>query len=270
VTKAAAGRPYGEPRNAIALLARLPHRVLRSIKRLTPDQLLDFLRENLSVLLEDEALSILEHPYCTPQICNSIARDARLAAFYSVRLKLVAHRQTPQAHAVKFVHYLYWSDLMRLSVDVRVPAQVRRTIDTQLLTRVVEMTLGERISSARRCSYALIKHFLFDPNPRVFEALLCNSRLREDELLVLATSARATPDQLAQIAGDAKWSYRYALRKALVMNAKTPRAVAASQLRFLTRRDRRAIHSHPDTSVYLRRCIERLDPKAAAGASAVL
>ncbi len=139
-----------------------------------------------------------------------------------------------------------------------VPAPVRRAIETQLLLRVDKLTLGERVASARRCSHALIKVFLFDPHPRVFASLLINKRLREDDLLSLANSSRATAEQLRLLAEDAKWSYRYTIRKALVQNPLTPRSCAASQLRYLSRRDLDHIHAAPGTSIYLRRCIERL------------
>jgi hypothetical protein len=49
-----------------------------------------------------------------------------------------------------------------------------------LLTRVAELTAGQRIASAWQCSSALIKRLLFDDDPRVFEALLLNQRVRED------------------------------------------------------------------------------------------
>lgn len=209
-------------------------------------------------MTEDEALVVLENPFVTPQILSRIAQNERLTGFHSVRAKLVAHRQTPQAHAVKLVHYLYWFDLLRLSTDVRVPAPVRRVIDTVMVNRVDKLTLGERVSSARSCSAALIKIFLYESHPHVFEALLVNARLREDDLVALIASERATPEQLRMVAADRKWSHRYAIRMALVLNPSTPRAVAASQLRFLRQRDLRAIHANPATSVYLRRCIERL------------
>ncbi|MEO8381361.1 MAG: hypothetical protein ABI779_17005 [Acidobacteriota bacterium] len=220
--------------------------------------------EDAASLLEDEALAILDNPYVTPRLVSKIAQTPRLTGLYSVRFKLVAHRHTPQAHAVKLVHYLYWFDLVILSIDVQVPAPVRRAIDTQLVARAARLSLGERISSARRCGAALIKVFLLDPHPRVFESLLTNNRVREDDILSLVASDRATTEQLQMIAGDLKWSYRYAIRKALVLNPATPRAAAASQLRFLSRSDRRRIHSNPGTSVYLRRCIERLDQQSSA------
>jgi hypothetical protein len=229
-----------------------------AIKSFSRDELAAFVKDNLRTLLEDEALAILENSYVTPAILQSIANTQRLTGFYSVRLRLVAHRQTPQAHATKLVHYLYWTDLVRLSVDMKISAPVRRAIDTILVNKADKLTLGERIQFAKRCSHALLKAFLFDPDPKVFEALLVNQRLREEDLVMLASSERATPDQLQLLAKDYKWSSRYPIRKALVMNPITPRAAAASQLRYLTWRDLRMIHKHPATSIYLRRCIERL------------
>jgi hypothetical protein len=222
------------------------------------------LDQGVSGLTEAEALSIIDDPFVTSAIIQKIAQDPRLSSFYSVRLSLVAHRKTPQMYSAKLVHYLHWPDLVRLSVDVMVPAPVRRAIDTQLLARVTQLTLGQRITSARRCSAALIKHFLFDPDPKVFAALLVNQRLREDELLALIASGRATREQLSLLANDIKWSFRYAIRRALVLSPTTPRSIAAAQLRHLTVADLRNIYHRAETSVYLRRCIERLRAETVA------
>jgi hypothetical protein len=244
--------------------------VLPRIDRLSRSELEAFVLENLSALGEEEVLAVIRNAHVTPQLLGKIAQTPRLAGFHSVRVKLVAHRQTPQAHAVKLVHYLYWVDLLSLSVEVQVAAPVRRAIDTQLLIRVEKLSLGEKVTSARRCSQALVKVFLYDPHPRVFESLLVNKRLREDDLLALMASHRATPEQLLLIAGDMKWSYRYAIRKALVMNPATPRAAAASQLKYLSGRDLRSIHDNPSTSVYVKRCIERIQPRLFSAGTEVI
>jgi hypothetical protein len=243
------------------------HERIRRLKEANADELAQLIADVGDALLEEEALSILDNPFVTPQLLNKLAQNQRVAAFYSVRLKLVAHRQTPLPHSSKLIHYLYWFDLLRLSIDVRVPAPVRRAIEARLLLRVAELSLGERIASARRCSPALISVLLHDPNPRVFEALLINKRLREDDLLALINSSRASVEQLRMIAHDARWSYRYAIRKALVLNPQTPRSAAASQLRYLSQRDLTQIHSAPNTSVYIRRCIEKLRERNEATAA---
>lgn len=243
---------------------------VRRLQQLSREELAAFIAENVSVLTEEEALAVLDNLQVTPQILGRIAQTPRVTGFYSVRLKLVAHRQTPQAHAVKLVHYLYWVDLVNLSVDVQVPAPVRRAIDNQLLARVEKLTLGEKVTSARRCSTALVKIFLYDPNPRVFASLLVNQRVREDDLLALIASHRATAEQLRMIAEDMRWSSRYAIRKALVLSPDTPRSAAAAQLRHLSRRDLRLIHANPQTTVYVRRCIERLQPRLFSPAPEVI
>lgn len=240
------------------------------LKLLSREELTEFVAENASVLNEDEALAILDNPNVTSQILGRIAQTPRVTGFHAIRVRLVAHRQTPLDQAVKLVHYLYWIDLLNLSVDVQVPAPVRRAVDTQLLARVEKLSFGERVSSARRCSPALVKVFLYDPHPKVFESLLVNKRLREDDLLALIASHRATAEQLRMVAEDMRWSYRCAVRKALVLNPRTPRAAAASQLKHLSRRDLRMIHANPTTSVYVRRCIERLQPRLfSAGAEVI-
>jgi hypothetical protein len=236
----------------------------RQIRGFTRDELQEFFSDNQGSLLEAEALAVLDNPFVTPRICQAVVRSRHLAAFYSVRLRLVQNRRTPLADSVKLVHYLHWPDLLRLSVDVRMPPQVRHAIETRLLLHLDTLSLGEQIAAAKRCSAALIKVFLFDPDARVFAALLNNSRLREEDLLLLAGSESASAEKLQLLAWDGKWSFRYAIRRALVLNPSTPRSAAAAQLRFLSHRDLAFVHRHPGTSTYLRRCIERLAPSAFA------
>src|ERR1700688_137466 len=121
-------------------------RPFQRVKALGREALHAFASENLRQLLEDEALGLLENPYCSPPLCGAVAQVPRLTAFYSVRLRLVAHRATPLAHATKLVHYLYWTDLVRLSVEVTVPAPVRRSIDKLLLLNFGRLSLGEKVA----------------------------------------------------------------------------------------------------------------------------
>jgi hypothetical protein len=230
--------------------------------------LLELVHGSIERFTERDALAVLANPNCTSAVCQAVAQNPSLTSFYSVRLRLVGHRATPQAEALRFVHFLYWPDLLRLSVNVQVPATVRAAIDKHLLARVDKLALGERIVAARRCSHELALWFLFDPSPRVFAALLVNQRLREDDLLMFLASQRTTVEKLILLAGDRKWSLRYAIRKALVLNPNTPRATAASQLRYLSSRDLAGLYGNPAISVYMRRCIEGLREKKELGAEA--
>jgi hypothetical protein len=124
--------------------------------------------------------------------------------------------------------------------------------------RVVKLALGEKIVIAKLCSREVAAVLLRDPDPKVFAAVLSNPRLSEDEVVAKIATGACTPDQLRVIADDKKWSFRRAVRKALVLNPDSPRAVAATQLRHLSRRDLFELNRDPALSLFLKRCIQRL------------
>lgn len=230
-----------------------------AIREMNADELGAFVVENLSALGEEDAVAVLSNRFCTPFICVAIAGTARLASYYEVRQKLVLCRATPQHLALKFVRHLYWSDLLRHSTDVQIAPPIRRAIDAQLLAGLPKRTLGERISAAKCCSREVGKVLMLDPDLRVFAALLSNPRLREDDLVAFVQSDRVSAEHLRHLADHTKWGVRYPIRRAIAFSPVAPRAVGASQLRFLQRDDREKLYRHPGTSVYLRRCIDVLN-----------
>ena len=236
----------------------MPGRGTDDLRSLNREDLTAFLENAGESLTEEEALAVMDNRFCSSQICLQIAQSTRLASFYSVRKKLVAHRSTPQGQALKYVHHLQWRDLLLYSTDMRIAPPVRRAVDVQMITRLPKLTLGERIASAKVCSRELIKKLLYDPDLKVFESVLINPRLSEEDLVAYIESGKAQGQNLAAIASHSKWAFRYPIRRSLAMNSATPRAVAASQLRYLQRDDLEALMRRPETSTYLRRCIERL------------
>lgn len=222
------------------------------------EELSAHLAGNLAELGEDEAVAILANRFCPLAVCVAIASSSRLASYYDVKLKLVLCRATPQHLALKFARHLYWADLLRYATDVQIAPPIRAALDAQLLNALPKLTLGEKISTAKSCSRDVGKALAGDPDLRVFSGLLNNARLREDDLVGFLQSDRAGAEHLKLVAGHAKWGFRYAIRCALASSSLTPRALAASQLRFLRREDLDALFRHPATSVYIRRCIERL------------
>ena len=225
----------------------------------------EFVDQNGETLDEAEALATLGNRFCSAEICVAIAQSTRLASFYAVRVALVANRHTPQAYSLKFVPQLYRRDLLVLSTDMKVLPTVRRAIDNQLRAMLKRLTLGERMTLARLCSREMIPDFLDDPDPKVFEALLVNPRLREEEVVRFIDMGNAPDDQIRLLSSHPRWRERYAVRRALVMNEGTPRAIAASMLRSLNRSDVQLLFSSKKTSRYLLNCIERLGLLAEPG-----
>ncbi len=222
------------------------------------EELERFVEERGGALIEEEALLVLENRFCTAAIAERIAQDPRLTAYYAVRAALVRNRATPHAHALKFVHHLYWRDLLKFSVEMTIPAVTRRAIDVQLLARLPKVTLGEKITAARICSRELVRALMLDPSPRVFEAVLVNPQLVEPDLLNHIGSGRATGLQLSLVAANPKWGFRITVRRALVLNPETPKGVAAAQLPYLPKGELVSLLRHPQISAYVKKCIQRI------------
>lgn len=228
------------------------------IRQMDREALERFVDGSLESMIEEEALAVLDNHYCTHTLVNRLAQSPRVTSHYSVRRALVGHRLTAQGHAMKFAHHLQWRDLLRLSVDVRVSPPVRRAVEEQMKLKLPKLTLGEKIASAKFCSREIAKILMKEEEPRIFSSVLINSRLTEDHLLQHIESGEAGRDHLRLIAEHPKWSARYAIRFALVRSSETPRAVAASLLPGLRRADLEALTNRPETSRYLRACIDRL------------
>lgn len=222
------------------------------------EELEEFVETALGSMIEEEALAVLDNHYCTNQLVGKLAQSPRITAHYSVRRALVQHRLSPQGQAMKFVHHLQWKDLLHLSTDVRVSPAVRRSIEDHMKLRLPKLTLGEKIASAKFCSRDIAKLFMLEAETKIFASILNNSRVTEEHLLQHIDSGLATRAQLTMIAEHPKWSLRYSVRRALARNPDTPRAIAASILPHLRKADLAEIESSPETSKYLRACIDRL------------
>ena len=74
---------------------------------------------------------------------------------------------------------------------------------------LVQIVLGKvEEAIARGASPAVLAALRHDPTPRVVAALLENPRLTEATLLPLLASEQSSPQALAVVAGNPKWSSR--------------------------------------------------------------
>ena len=90
-------------------IARVPQSPPKRLKQLPREELALFVAENVKHLLEEEALAILDNPFVTPAVCQTVAQNQRLIGFYSVRLKLVSRRVESEAikRTVVVVHIFH-------------------------------------------------------------------------------------------------------------------------------------------------------------------
>jgi hypothetical protein len=148
---------------------------------------------------------------------------------------------------------LTWRDLVLTGLDTRLHPRLRRAADQQLLARLPQLAVGEKITIARQASAAVLTQLLRDPSPRVVAALLDNPRLSEG-LLGPVVNGEATPGPILElIAADRRWGVRNDLKLALARNPNTPSQTALGILSSLRKVDLRVVAGDPRLGEPVRR-----------------
>lgn len=192
-------------------------------------------------LSEDLALALLKRPDLHLEVLEQLAKNVAVLKSRKVKIALVSHFHTPRHVSVPLARQFYTFDLMKVALAPGVPADVKVAIDDVLISRLKTVTLGERLTLARRASGRVAAALLLDvegmggrtaggetanqkaktaetvaretrvmrtalENPRLTEALVISSVLRPDASVALVQAVARHP----------KWSCRREIRAALL------------------------------------------------------
>jgi uroporphyrinogen-III synthase len=102
---------------------------------------------------------------------------------------------------------------MRFALLPGVAADLKRAADGLLISRISSVTLGERISLARRASGGVAAALLLDKESRVWQAALENPRLTEAAVVRAVRHSESTPALLEAISRHPKWSLCHEVTK---------------------------------------------------------
>jgi hypothetical protein len=207
---------------------------------------------------EGEFLRQLRRPDLAADEIAKVLRNPEARRLHAVRLAIARHRNTPRSDALTLIETLYWRDLSHLSADARVHPEVRRAADTQLLRRLPEMAVAERVTVARLAGRGSLVALRLDPDPRVLEAVLNNRFVTEPDVVQAAAQARTQPAALATIAGHPRWSLRRGVREALLRNPALPPASAEALLDCLTDRELELLRSETAGPAQVRKIAQRI------------
>ena len=103
------------------------------------------------------------------------------------------------------------------------------------------LTLGERKALARTHERDAILLLVRDPHPEVVAILLDNPHVTETDVVRIAATRPGAPLALARVAEHVRWTARYKVRRALVLNPATPLHLAVRLATTLRRGDLREI-----------------------------
>ncbi len=184
-------------------------------------------------LAEDAALAQLKDGDVTLEAIEQLSQNAALMKSRKVRLAVAAHPRTPRRIALRLIRELYTFELMRFALIPSAAADLKRVADEMLLARLSSITLGERISLARRSSGTVAGALLLDKEASVWQTALENPRVTEISIVKALLREQATRPFVETIGGHSKWSVRREVQIALLRNAHTPPAKALEFARRL-------------------------------------
>jgi len=199
----------------------LPHSALDQSAR--PDLLT---QNSASTLTEDLALALLQSRDLLPEALEDIGKNAIVTKSRKVRFALASHPRAPRHLSLRLVREFYTIDLMRFALLPAVAADIKHAADDLLVARLASVTLGERISLARRASGTVAAALLLDKEARVWQTALENPRLAEAAVVKTLLRANGNAAFIETVCHHSRWSPRPEIRMALLRNEKTPLARA--------------------------------------------
>src|SRR5580658_1971279 len=197
-------------------------------------------------LTEDLALALLKRTDLHPEVLEQLARNANALKSRKVKIALASHPNTPRHVSVPLTRQFYTFDLMKVALSPGVPADVKVAVDDVLISRMKAVTVGERLTLARRASCRVAAALLLDVKigdskiidgkvsdgksgnrkigdaetaarkTRVMQTALDNPRLTEALVINSVLRPAAGAALVHAVARHAKWSRRKEIRAALL------------------------------------------------------
>ena len=182
---------------------------------------------------EDLILALLKSPDLTRERLELLGQNQAALKSRKVCFALASHPRTPRHLALRLLRQFYTFDLMRFALQSAVAADLKRRADEQLIARLASVTLGERLTLARRGSQAVAAALLLDKESRVSHTALENPRLTEIAVINGVIRPNATSAFVEIVCHHPKWSVRREIRMALLRSKYTPLARALEFARTL-------------------------------------
>ncbi|MGO9862124.1 MAG: hypothetical protein ACLPLR_00820, partial [Terriglobales bacterium] len=116
-------------------------------------------------LTEDLALALLKRADLHSEVIERLAKNTNALQSRKVKIALVSHPHTPRHVSVPLARQFYTFDLMKVALAPGVPADVKVAVDDVLISRLKTVTVGERLTLARRASGRVAAALLLEVEP---------------------------------------------------------------------------------------------------------
>jgi hypothetical protein len=201
----------------------------------------------LLALLDNPALDetqlclLLERKDLPAGVLEEIGRRKPLLKNYRVKRGLAFHPRSPRLVSLRLLRDLYLMDLAQLTFLPGISTELKRNAEDQLIARLPQLPLGQKITLARRGPARAAGALLAEGHAQILSVVLDNANLTEAQIL-RALSREKLPDGIIKaISQHRKWSCVYNVRLALVRHPASPLSTVLAYLPELTVSDLREL-----------------------------
>jgi hypothetical protein len=190
----------------------------------------------LRALIDNPALDdaqlclLLERKDLPGEILEEVARRKPLLKNYRVKRALAFHPHTPRLATLRLIRELYLMDLVQLTLYPGTIAEIKRSAEDQLVARLPQLPLGQKITLARRGPARVAGALLAEGHAQVLAVVLDNPHLTEAQVLKVLSREKLSPEVARAITQHRTWSCTYNVRLALV---RQPASTLSSVLSYL-------------------------------------
>ena len=216
----------------------------------------------LLTLLDNPALDetqlclLFERKNLPAEILEEVVRRKSLLKSYRVRRAIAFHPRTPRLVSLRLLRDLYLMDLVQMALLQGVSAELKRNAEEQLIARLPQLPLGQKITLARRGPARVAGALLADGHAQVVTIVLDNPYMSEAQILRALSRGKLSMAVIPAISHHRKWSIIYNVRLALVRHPSSPLATVLSYLPELTVSDLRDLASPGIVTESLRKYLQ--------------
>ena len=170
-------------------------------------------------LNEDQVLALLKRNDIAAAVLEKIARNPASSKSRKIKLALMEHSRTPRHVALSLLRNLFTFDLMNVALMPTVAADIKIAAEESLIHRLDKLSIGEKLSLARRASARVVGVLVNEADTRIVTASLESPRLTE-AMLVNSLMRHASSELMVQaVRLHPKWSIRPEIQQAVQRRA---------------------------------------------------
>jgi len=218
---------------------------LRVLAHHPSDDVLSTLITNKN-LTEDIALIIANRKNISPEILESLFNDIRWKSSYRITLALCKNPRTPQKISLTLIKSLKIFDIADLTRNKFVPISVKMKADAAIFEKIPSLPLGIKITLAKRAGSGVLMKLIEDGKKEVVTACLDCPNMTESEIYKIISKKTVSPRAIRQIADHPKWSCRYQIQQALILNIHTPLSRVVNFLKNIKTNDLKELYEAPE------------------------